>query len=268
MIKSTDRYDYRLPDPPRIFVPSPSTANQTSENGPEELELKWRYEHRYLAQQVLPSLYLGPFSAAKNKAFLIQEGITMLLAIRHSKPATSAIRPVAINAAEEVGIKTMIFDVLDNQSLMRCFPIAIKAIHEHLDQQNATPGHTGKVFVSCLSGNEKAAALVVAYIMESLQMSLIPAIQEVQRARFAAVFDDAMKQFLQTYEDILIAGRQVGDAYDMNNRVTTSALRPAENPNIMVRRNSKRTLFEADEDVMDDVEHDHGKARAFCPFEG
>ena len=42
----------------------------------------WKYESRHHAQHVLPYLFLGPITAARDAKFLRDEGITMLLAVR------------------------------------------------------------------------------------------------------------------------------------------------------------------------------------------
>lgn len=98
-------YTYRLPASPRIVVPPPTLTTDMPEialgDSPreqadisflKELDLKdivqkntlleWAYERRRQAQMILPWLYLGPMVAAKDKAFLEREGITMVLAVR------------------------------------------------------------------------------------------------------------------------------------------------------------------------------------------
>lgn len=112
-------------------------------------------------------------------------------------------------------------DVAGNQELIAAFPAAIDLINNHLSgmyqlqfQQN--PGldqnggsSPGKVLVFCESGNERSAALVIAYIMAMYSIDLIKAIQLVQSQRFAVSIDDATRNYLETYSYILQAKRDV-----------------------------------------------------------
>ena len=103
----TAEYSYRVPTPPRIVVPPPALnsdslpeitlnalrsanfLNGVSYNNlvSQNALLEWTYERRREAQMILPYLYLGPMTAAKDDRFLRGEtgnlggggGITMLL---------------------------------------------------------------------------------------------------------------------------------------------------------------------------------------------
>ena len=188
--------------------------------------LEWKYEQRRMAQQILPFLYLGPMSAAKDRIFLQREGITMVIAVRNTMSAQAQL--LGSKAAQELGIDTKMVDVAGNQELIAAFPRAIEAINSHLsamyqqDQmrrtQAAAAGQaslqstTGKVLVFCESGNERSATLVTAYIMAMYATDLIKAIQVVQAQRFAVAFDDSLRNLLLTYETILKAKRDVVQA--------------------------------------------------------
>ena len=188
--------------------------------------LEWKYEQRRMAQQVLPFLYLGPMSAAKDRNFLQREGITLVIAVRNTMSAQAQL--LRSKAAQELGIDTKMIDVAGNQELIAAFPRAIEAINSHLsamwqqDQarrtQTAATGQAhlqstpGKVLVFCESGNERSATLVTAYIMAMYSTDLIKAIQVVQAQRFAVAFDDSLRNLLLTYETILKAKRDVVQA--------------------------------------------------------
>ncbi len=179
-----------------------------------------------MAQEILPFLYLGPMSAAKDRNFLQREGITMVIAVRNTMSAQAQL--LGSKAAQELGIDTKMIDVAGNQELIAAFPKAIEAINSHLstmyqqDQvrrtQAATSGQAdltstpGKVLVFCESGNERSATLVTAYIMAMYATDLIKAIQIVQAQRFAVAFDDSLRNLLLTYEIILKAKRDVVQA--------------------------------------------------------
>ena len=226
-----------------------------------------------MAQQILPFLYLGPMSAAKDRNFLQREGITMVIAVRNTKSAQA--RLLGSKAAQELGLNTKMIDVDGNQELIAAFPRAIEAINSHLsamykqDQlkhtqraaavQGGLQSTPGKVLVFCESGNERSATLVAAYIMAMYSTDLVKAVQIVQAQRFAVAFDDSLRNLLLTYEMILKAKRDVMQA---DNRMLSvpggirSTGASAGNDSEANRR-SKRTY---DETYNDDMETDGGES--------
>ncbi|MCJ1370429.1 hypothetical protein MMC20_001642 [Loxospora ochrophaea] len=246
-------WSYRVPSPPRIVVPPPllnasgfpdirineETSPSFEAAGFANTEflrtvtygdfvttnniMDWRYEERRKAQAILPFLYLGPLSAARDRQYLQNEGITMVLAVRNTMSAHA--RLLGSKAPVELGIQCHNIDVTGNQELIAAFPVAVEAINAHLsamyrsqqsknaniDQsrqgdERSTPG---KVLVFCESGNERSAGVVAAYIMAMYSIDLIKSIQLVQAQRFCVSFDDPLKTLLQTYESILRAKRDV-----------------------------------------------------------
>jgi hypothetical protein len=121
--RNHNEYTYRLPTAPRIVVPPPTLTTEmpglvvgaaaAGEDGDlsflQELDLEhiiqkntlleWAYERRRQAQMMLPWLYLGPMVAAKDRAFLAREGITMVLAVRAQDNTMTG----ALHAARDVG---------------------------------------------------------------------------------------------------------------------------------------------------------------------
>ena len=180
-----------------------------------------------MAQQILPFLYLGPMSAAKDQNYLQREGITMVIAVRNTMSAQAKL--LGSKAAQDLGIDTKTIDVAGNQELIAAFPVAIEAINSHLsamyqqDQSRLTQAVAvgqaslqstpGKVLVFCESGNERSATLVTAYIMAMYSTDLIKTIQIVQAQRFAVAFDDSLRNLLLTYEMMLKAKRDVVQAH-------------------------------------------------------
>ena len=241
--------------------------------------LEWKYEQRRMAQQILPFLYLGPMSAAKDRSFLQREGITMVIAVRNTMSAQA--RLLGSKAAQELGINTTMFDVAGNQELIAAFPRAIEAINSHLsamyqqDQARRTQTATaaqaclhstpGRVLVFCESGNERSATLVTAYIMAMYATDLIKAIQIVQAQRFAVAFDDSLRNLLSTYEIILKAKRDVVQAENqllsVSGGVKPTGARIGSEKEI--GRRSKRTFNDTHDDDMEidggDVHLDHGR---------
>ena len=294
-------YSFRVPSPPRIVVPPPAlNANGVPDlhvvhNSAFDFEssgfanaeflktvtygnfldvnnmLEWKYEQRRMAQQILPFLFLGPMSAARDRDFLQREGITLVLAVRNTMSAQA--RLLGSKAAQELGIDTRTIDVAGNQELIAAFPRAIEVINSHLsamyqhaqtrvcpatfseqDHRSAAPG---KVLVFCESGNERSATLVTAYIMAMYSTDLVRAIQIVQAQRFAIAFDDSLRNLLSTYEIILKAKRDVVQADNqfrgLGGAIKACGVRGAGAE--YVGKRSKRSL---DDLNGDDVEMDEG----------
>lgn len=292
------KWSYRVPSPPRVVIPPPvidehgipdlglgqSGFFSTESNGLGNFEflktvtydnfiagnfIEWRYEERRKAQNVLPFMYLGPMSVARDVTFLRSQGITMVLAVRNTTSAQAKL--LGSKAAAELGIEAKTVDVAGNQELIAAFPRGIDLINAHLStmyqiqqskaaQGTLTPSRAasapGKILVYCESGNERSASLVAAYIMAMYSMPVAKAIQIVQNQRFCVAFDDASKVLLQTYGTILQAKRDVLQA-SMGPPTQST---PAGNGHLgtlqtrsvaMKPKASKRTLDDTYEDDMD-----------------
>lgn len=297
-------WSYRVPSPPRVNVPPPAlddfgipeihlepdSITNFETNGLANIDflkavtydhlvttnamLDWKYEQRRQAQQILPFLWLGPATAARDADFLQNNQITMVLAVRNVLSAQA--RLLGSKTAERLGIESKAIDVAGNQELIAEFPRAIDMINRHLhdayraDQNRASgPKESnekrlpGKILVFCETGNERSATLVVAYIMAMYSTGCVKAIQLAQAQRFAVSIDDSSKHLLQTYESILEAKRVVVQA-QLQEGINSFNAEP--------RRNNKRTL----EDVYDEmeVEDDDGndarstERKASAPFQG
>lgn len=176
---------------------------------------------RRKAQPILPFLYLGPSSAARDAAILQKEGITMLLVIRDTAMAQARMLS-GERVAAQLGIDAAAIDVSGTQELIAAFPRAIAAINSHLikiykergGQQQVTMQSGqhqtwGKVLVFCESGNERSACVVAAYLMHMYQTDLVGALQYIQSQRFCVAYDDNLKFLLDSYQQILEARRAV-----------------------------------------------------------
>lgn len=249
-------WSFRVPSPPRIVVPPPrldhhGIPNSTSgpsaayDYEPSDLAnaeflktvtygdfmalnniLDWEYEQRRMAQKILPFLFLGPMTAARDKRFLKREGITMLLAVRNTMSAQAKLLNVG-KLAGDLELHSAAVDVAGNQELIAAFPRAIREINNHMqhkynvlkDSTHSTDGDrcanasaeksTGKVLVFCESGNERSAAVVAAYLITMYNMDFIRTIQVIQAQRFCVAFDESLKALLQTYAGMVQAKRDV-----------------------------------------------------------
>ena len=169
-----------------------------------------------------------------------------------------------------LGIQLKNVDVAGNQELIAALPSAIDMINSHLFamyqlatarnprfMQDTGGSSPGKVLVFCESGNERSAALVTAYIMAMYSMDLVRAIQLVQAQRFAVSIDDTTRNYLETYNYILQAKRDViQQQTDIGAFHATIDSGKHFNNSITPCPSSKRTLEDTFEDK--DVEMDSG----------
>lgn len=188
----------------------------------------------------------------------------MLLAVKQAGMPVNA----AARIANEMGIAFHTVDIRTPQDLIASFPRAADMVNAHLADVNARihAGEChlqhGKVLVFCESGNEKSATVVVAWIMEMLDVDFLRAMQFVQSQRFCVNFDDHLKNVLQSYGDILAAKREV--ALDSAHRLPQQ--------HVPLQSSSKRTLdstYDEDMDVDTVSEADVLRfgGRAHVPFE-
>lgn len=278
--KRHHEYSYRLPTPPRIVVPPPTLTTDMPElqvgvaDTPNEefdtsflkemnLEsivqkntlLEWAYERRRQAQMILPWLFLGPLTAAKDKEFLSREGITMLLAIRARETSMNGV----LQTAKEVCREVATIEAMNNYMLTSHFPKTTKMINQHLAKMRQLPAPNdmptmGKVLVFCESGNEKSAAVVAAYLMEMLDdFDHIKAMQVCQAQRFCVNFDDSIKNVLRSYWDILQARRTVANTRNdsLQSPPLANGLAPQQHLQVQPTAKQKRSIEETrdDEDV-------------------
>ena len=311
------QYVYRIPAPPSTWVPSPVAANTeelsiseksslnheltgfnnvdflkkvtyTNFNSPSNV-LDLNHEQRWTAQAVLPFLYLGPTSIARDGSFLQQHGIKMILRIRTVFISNS--KPLDKTAANlKIGIHTV--DVGGVQDLIAAFPHGIEMINAHMstfhddDQKSlaisGSPATSppGKVLVCCETGNECSPCMVAAYLMAMYAMDFGKAIQIVQAQRFSATFGEESKNILQTYDAILEAKRNVMKSGTANltqasrsikgdssfSQGETSALWP-----VKANKRSLDELYNDETDTgiagIDDLGFTVGKREGHAPFQ-
>lgn len=220
-------------------------------------------------------LYLGPSAAARDIELLKREGITMLLVIRNTQTANARLLS-GNKVAAQLGIQSAAVDVEGNQELIAAFPKAVNIINNHLiwsyRQSLNTPNFPpGKVLVFCESGNERSAAVVVAYLMNTFGADIVTAVQYVTAQRFCVALDDAMKYLLHTYQDILQAQRGVSSAPvapPVNHAPNTQ--RYLLVPNQPMKRGREEAAIDEDDDM--DLDYDDDRERfagrqSFTPFE-
>ena len=299
-------YTYRLPTPPRILVPPPTlttdmpelSLGRAADGSEDELDtsflrelnldsivqkntlLEWAYERRRQAQMIIPWLYLGPLTAAKDREFLNREGITMILAIRAKDNSMNGAIQAGRDICQEVGTieAPNFFNLIGN------FSRITKMINQHIAKvRNATAAtgnpQLGKVLVFCESGNEKSAAAVAAYLMETLDnFDYIKAMQVCQAQRFCVNFDDTIKNILRSHWDILQARRSVATsrteqlqftAFNNSPQQAASHLTVQQNPVTKPKRSIADTMDEDTEmgDGLDPTDALRFSGRDVTPFQ-
>ncbi|CAK7206435.1 hypothetical protein SEUCBS139899_009229 [Sporothrix eucalyptigena] len=172
----------------------------------------WVYDMRREAQQILPYLYLGPSTAARDRTFLRRAGITKVIAIRDSRLAMARLLVVDY-MAKEMGIESECIDIPDYSALLRVLPNAVQSINRHMlaaptDENGVS---TGKVLVFCETGNVRSPPVVVAYIMSMYNMDFLDTLRYVHKRRFCVSLDEEYKHMLLSFSDLLNARRDVAN---------------------------------------------------------
>lgn len=273
-------YDTRPPSPPTIDIPATRTMGRNSVTlipSPRNLDpalfdldsdykqiitsglrtqeaidqaSNWEYSARRSAQVVVEdSIYLGPLSVVRDKAWMESQGVTMVVVVRDRivgltglmgglklggqgqgqgqgspvqqqklqkkegevpvpRPAPT-LGPAAKKVCEELGVQVEAIAVSGLQELIREFPKLNEKIVRHLISvhMRTSGAQEGKVLVCCETGNDRSAAVVVAYLVEVWGADLITALRFVLYRRFCVACDDNTRRYLKNYEDILEAKR-------------------------------------------------------------
>ncbi|XP_016105662.1 serine/threonine/tyrosine-interacting protein A [Sinocyclocheilus grahami] len=161
-----------------------------------EEQLDWAYPMRREMQEILPGLFLGPYSAAmKSKLSMLEkQGITHIVCVRQDIEA-NFIKP---NFPHK--FRYLVLDIADNpvENIIRYFPMTKEFIDGCLETG-------GKVLVHGNAGISRSAALVIAYLMETFGVKYRDAFSHVQERRFCINPNVGFVHQLQEYEAIYLA---------------------------------------------------------------
>lgn len=209
-----------------------STENGSSEypripisslNGPKE----WTYTMRRYMQEVVPGLYLGPYSAASRSKLqsLLEHGITHIVCVRQDIEA-NFIRP---NFPDK--FRYLVLNIADTatENIIQHFHKVKTFIDEGLNSG-------GQVLVHGNAGISRSAALVLAYIMETYGLSQTRAYAIVQQRRFCINPNEGFMAQLQEYEPIYRAQKTLKNGQQSS-----------------FRQRSKRSIHQMDTDDLEDV---------------
>ncbi|CAJ1048970.1 serine/threonine/tyrosine-interacting protein [Xyrichtys novacula] len=177
--------------------------------------------------EILPGLFLGPYSAAMKSKLpsLERQGITHIVCVRQDIEA-NFIKPNFPHS-----FRYLVLDIADNpvENIIRFFPSTKEFIdsclatggkherHFHLSYSECHVGgrklvvralffaSLGKVLVHGNAGISRSAALVIAYLMETFGMKYRDAFSHVQERRFCINPNVGFVHQLQEYEAIYLA---------------------------------------------------------------
>ncbi|KAI8831746.1 protein-tyrosine phosphatase-like protein [Chytriomyces cf. hyalinus JEL632] len=141
-----------------------------------------RYDMRREMQSIVPNLFLGPYSCARDRPLLLTHGVTHLLCILD-------VREARIMRVVHPDLVYHFINVSDSfsENLIPHFPAA----REFLQQALANPSH--KVLVYCNNGMSRSPCFVIAYLMEILNWDFPTAYGYVQNRRFCISPNDNFK---------------------------------------------------------------------------
>ncbi|KAJ5561634.1 Dual specificity protein phosphatase 3 [Penicillium sp. DV-2018c] len=238
---------------------------------------QWTYGMRHQAQSILPFLYLGSSACLRDKAYMREEGFTLLLAVR-SRHSMLARFVSGDKAAAELGIMADTVDVMDNQELVAEFPRAIRRINDHLAGTDMAMNgvkwdgqqQKRKVLVFCESGNERSAGVAIAYLMVMLNITHAQSAQLVQQRRFSVCVDDDLKCILMAFENILSAKRDVERAKHVPTLSGAPTLAPpSQFPALAKKRSFQDHTMENDDDdmIVDDGGSPFDMRKPSAPFQ-
>ncbi|KAK2582462.1 hypothetical protein KPH14_004768 [Odynerus spinipes] len=199
---------------PRIPIPSL--------DGPKE----WTYTMRRCMQEVVPGLYLGPYSAASRSKLqsLLDHGITHIVCVRQDIEA-HFIRP---NFPDT--FKYLVLDIADTatENIIQHFQKVKTFIDEGINSG-------GQVLVHGNAGISRSAALVLAYVMETYGLSQTRAYAIVQQKRFCINPNEGFVAQLREYEPIYQAQKTLKNGQQSS-----------------IRQRSKRTIHQMDTERVED----------------
>lgn len=186
---------------------------------------EWTYAMRRYMQEIVPGLFLGPYSAASRSKLgnLLEYGITHIICVRQDIEA-NFIKP---NFPDK--FKYLVLNIADTitENIIQHFRMVKMFIDEGLNSG-------GQVLVHGNAGISRSAALVLAYLMETYGLSQTQAYMIVQKRRYCINPNEGFLMQLREYEPIYQAQKTLKNGQQS-----------------MVRQRSKRTIHQIEDMIMD-----------------
>mmetsp|Transcript_138990 Transcript_138990/g.432391 ORF Transcript_138990/g.432391 Transcript_138990/m.432391 type:complete len:211 (+) Transcript_138990:111-743(+) len=149
----------------------------------------WTYTKKREAQEVIPGLWLGPFGAARDQEFLKRANITDALVVR---------------APEEAPIIKPKYPDLIHYEVLECrdspFENIIRFFTAMKQFVDLVLGRGGRILVHGNAGMSRSAAFVVAYIMETFNLSSDLAHHYVLTRRHCISINEGFRNQIREYE--------------------------------------------------------------------
>jgi len=149
----------------------------------------WTYTKKREAQEIVPGLWLGPFGAARDQEFLKRANITDALVVRGPEEA----RIIVPKYPEFIHYE--ILECRDNpfENVIRFFP----SVKQLLD---LVLGRGGRILVHGNAGMSRSAAFVVAYVMETFNLTSDLAHHYVLTRRHCISINEGFRNQIREYE--------------------------------------------------------------------
>lgn len=214
---------------------------------------EWKYTDRNKAQGILPFLHLGPASIAKDRDYIVDNGITMVIAVRSAVAARKL--PRLLNPARFMscqGIETATFDVDSPFEMINRIRPVIRMMTAHLEQQNqglvpeSIDQVKGRILVFCETGNDRSPVLVAAYLMLLYGISWSDSLNLIHIHRFSVGLSSGLNEMLSNLEMVMKAQWDVS---------SSAAARTGEQLE-RCGRTAKRTIddaYDSDDVTMEEV---------------
>ncbi|KAJ3258928.1 hypothetical protein HDU77_002076 [Chytriomyces hyalinus] len=216
--------------------------NESAENriSYDENTSDWKYDMRREMQSIVPNLFLGPYSCARDRPLLLTHGVTHLLCILDERESR-------IMRVVHPDLVYHFINVSDSfsENLIPHFPAA----REFLQQALANSSH--KVLVYCNNGMSRSPCFVIAYLMEILNWDFPTAYGYVQNRRFCISPNDNFKLQLKEYQPIHRARMAFMNQSSRPDDASSANNQDANGAHGMQRHGAKRRQYEEDDEYAD-----------------
>ncbi|KAI9310128.1 protein-tyrosine phosphatase-like protein [Dichotomocladium elegans] len=152
-------------------------------------------------QEIVPGLFLGPFSTCRNVDELKAAGITHILCFLDENEYRIFKTD---HLAQNFIFKPVQISDTAVQNLIPIFPQCTQFIKNAIEQN-------GKVLVCCNTGMSRSPSFVIAYTMEMYNMNATQAYQYVQSKRLCINPNDGFKSQLNVREYCAVGKRKLRD---------------------------------------------------------
>lgn len=158
--------------------------------------IEWTYDMRRTMQEIVPGLFLGPYSAAmpSNLDNLLMNGITHIVCVRCTMEA-KIVRPKFPDR-----FRYLVLDIADcpTENIIQHFSSVRDFINDCLE-------NGGKALIHGNAGISRSPALAIAYMMEKYGLSYKKAHALLQAKRFCVNPNEGFSRQLMAYESIYLA---------------------------------------------------------------